>query len=179
MSRAHFWQYLINTEGQPIPNADVSVYNAGGTTPAYVFDSETGGDAFNTLPQTTTDDNGFFEFWIGDHTELNGYQAGLKFKLAWSKTGTITPGEIDNVDISVDTNQAGVYTETVEAAQFTTAGPLEYIDITHNLNKPYPMAVCYDDASDECVAITIKHISDNVTRISRTGALKSHITIAG
>ena len=173
MARAHYWQYLLNTEGQPIPNADIIVYNAGTDVKAYVFDSETGGiadDHTGTIingiipssphslpPHTKTDANGFFEFWIGDHTEINGYQAGLKFKIAWSKTGSISPGEIDNVDISIDTNQAGVFTRSVSPEEWTGSGPY-YVNIEHNLNKPYPMAICYDETRTS-VAITITHVA--------------------
>jgi hypothetical protein len=179
MARAHYWQYITNNEGQPLDEALISVYEAGGTTPAYVFSSEDGGVASNSTPQTTSDEDGFFEFWIGDNTETYGYPPGQKFKLSWSKTGVITPGEIDNIDISVETNKAGIYTETVEAASWTASGGVQYIDITHNLNRPYPLVICYDDAAQTSVAITAGYIGDNITRVWRTGALKSHITVIG
>lgn len=98
MARSHYWQYLINEEGQPIESANIRIYKAGGTTPAYVYTQEVGGTATNSIPQVTTNSNGFFEFWIADASDTLGYAPSQKFKIQWQKTG-ITTGTIDNVNI--------------------------------------------------------------------------------
>lgn len=62
MARYHYWQFLVNQEGQPINAADINVYLAGTTTPANVYTSETGTAYTNTLPQASTNELGYFEF---------------------------------------------------------------------------------------------------------------------
>jgi len=98
MARYHYWQFIVNQEGQPIKNVDVSVYEAGTDTPAYVYTSESGSDVNNDVPQITTNNSGYFEFWLGDTQESNGYPIGQKFKIRWDKEN-ITSGSVDWVDI--------------------------------------------------------------------------------
>ena len=97
MARNHYWQYLLNEEGQPIEDADITVTLAGTSTAAYVFEAESGGVATIT-PGITTSSTGYFEFWIGDSRETNGYAKTQKFKIQWAKTG-ISTQNIDNVDV--------------------------------------------------------------------------------
>lgn len=96
--RYHFWQFLLNQEGQPINGAEISIMIAGTSSPATVytgeFTSETKGDA----PQIITLSNGYFEFWVGDEEEVSGYPRGTKFKLEWYREG-IAQGSIDYINI--------------------------------------------------------------------------------
>jgi len=110
--RVHYWSFLLNEEGQPIENAEIWIYLAGSNSKAAdLYSSEDG--VYNTTPYqltfnskengTTseiikTDANGYFEFWIGDASEPNGYTTAQKFKIKWYKSG-ITEGEIDNINI--------------------------------------------------------------------------------
>jgi len=96
--RYHFWQFLINQEGQPINDADISVYAAGTTTPVVVYLGELSSETANVAPQVKTNSNGFFEFWIGDEEEAIGYTRGTKFKISWNRTG-IASGTIDNIEV--------------------------------------------------------------------------------
>jgi len=98
MSRFHYWQFLINSEGQPIPDANISVYLAGTDAPANVYFDEFGSSKSSDAPQVITNNMGYFEFWIGDAAEEFGYQKGQKFKLEWEKPG-VALGEIDWIDI--------------------------------------------------------------------------------
>lgn len=98
MSRFHYWQFLINSEGQPIPDANISVYIAGTNSPANVYYDEFGSNHSNNNPQVITNNVGYFEFWIGDSSEEYGYQKGQKFKLEWEKPG-VALGEIDWIDV--------------------------------------------------------------------------------
>ena len=98
MARGHFWQYIVNEEGQSIDAATVNVYLSGSSTPAYVYTTEAGGSATNTLPQATTDDEGYFEFWIGDPNESNGYVSTQKYSVTWEKPGTLSSGTISNIE---------------------------------------------------------------------------------
>lgn len=104
MARVHFWQFLVNEEGQPIENADISVYLSSSVSAANVYDREYGGTPITTVPQTTTDTNGYFEFWIADSDDTTyGYANDTKFKLTWDKTG-VAAGSINYVDILPNVN---------------------------------------------------------------------------
>jgi len=98
MARYHYWQFIVNQEGQPINNVKINLYLAGTNTPAHVYSSEFGGSATNELPQTYTNQAGYFEFWLGDHEEADGYPIGQKFKLNWEREN-ITSGSIDWIDV--------------------------------------------------------------------------------
>lgn len=98
MARTHFWQFLLNKEGQPIPDAEVNIYEAGTTTPARVFDGEFGDTYTSIIPQILTNSKGYFEFWVADDEEVAGYPASQKFRIEWSKSG-IETGMVDWVDI--------------------------------------------------------------------------------
>ena len=98
MARVHYWQFLLNKEGNPIPDADIYIYESGSETPMYIYTSETGGTASNDTPHIVSNSAGYFEFWIGDENEVNGYGPDVKFKIAWQKFG-ISSGYIDFVEV--------------------------------------------------------------------------------
>lgn len=98
MSRFHYWQFLINSEGQPIPDANISVYLAGTNAPANIYFDEYGSNHTAVAPQVITNNMGYFEFWVGDSSEEFGYLKGQKFKLEWEKPG-VALGEIDWIDV--------------------------------------------------------------------------------
>ena len=98
MARVHQWQFLLNEVGEPISNADISVYLAGTTTPVTIYTDEFSNNTVSTAPQLKTLSNGYFEFWIADKNETFGYETTQKFKIKWEKTG-IARGEVDFIDI--------------------------------------------------------------------------------
>jgi hypothetical protein len=98
MARTHYWQFLINKEGQPITDAEISVYEAGTLNPVRIFNSEFGSSYTSLTPQITTNEKGYFEFWVADNEETAGYPPSQKFKIAWDKTG-IESGYVDWIDI--------------------------------------------------------------------------------
>ena len=98
MSRFHYWQYLLNTEGQPIPDANISLYLAGTDATATIYFDEFGSNHSDQAPQIITNNLGYFEFWVGDDSEEFGYEKGQKFKLEWEKPG-VALGSIDWIDI--------------------------------------------------------------------------------
>lgn len=91
MARKHYWQYIVDNEGNPLQNADVRIYLAGTSTEANIFlHSEYGGYSTSSEVNLQTDENGFFEVYIGDQFELEGgYEPGQHFKITWTK-GVIT-----------------------------------------------------------------------------------------
>jgi hypothetical protein len=126
--RVHFWSFLLSEEGTPIVNANIDVNLTVSDDPAYVYTSEAGATETNTLPQATTDNTGYFEFWVGDINETYGYTTPQKFKISWFKAG-VADGFIDNVDILPI--GARFVTETVTS--WTASAADHYADVTHNL----------------------------------------------
>ena len=98
MARVHYWQFLVDEDGKPIEGANVSIFLANSEELAYIFLDEIGGAPLKSSPQLKTNMEGFFEFWIGDTSEKNGYSSTQKFKLHWERIG-IAAGMIDYVDI--------------------------------------------------------------------------------
>ena len=111
MGRVHVWNFLRDEDGSAIASADISIYLAGSTTPATVYLNEMGGTTIGNAPHLRSNTEGYFEFWIGDDSEINGYNTTQKFKIAWDKIG-INTGYIDYVEafppvIPVDITDSG------------------------------------------------------------------------
>jgi hypothetical protein len=161
MARIHFWSYLLNEEGQPLQNADVTVYLAGTVVPADIYLQEAGGTYTDVEPQLTTNSEGYFEFWIGDVEEVAGYATPQKFKLVWEKIGVAT-GLIDFIDILP--NAPRFYSQTITA--WTSGASGYYADVGHGLNNQFPVITVYDSSSRTVVdPLLIETISTSVTRV--------------
>lgn len=125
MARRHYWQFLVTDEGNPIENAEITIAIAGTDDPAYVYTDEIGGTATNVGPQTQTSRKGYFEFWVADSTELNGYSYSQKFKLMWSAAG-VAAGFVDYVD---------VFSTSVAEVDVTSTDPLKNKAVSNLLAK--------------------------------------------
>ena len=129
MSRFHYWQYLINIEGQPISDANISIYLAGTNTAANVYLDEFGENYASQTPQIITNNLGYFEFFIGDAAEQYGYEKGQKFKLEWEKPG-VAFGKIDWIDIFPHTEEVDE-TDTNEIKDKLISNNLAYLWENH------------------------------------------------
>lgn len=98
MAKIKWYSYLLNEEGQPISGADISIYLANSDTPAKIYTSETGTTATSTVPQLQTNEDGYFEFWLGYIDDDNAYNHHQKFKISWYKSN-ITNGYNDYISI--------------------------------------------------------------------------------
>lgn len=98
MGRVHIWNTLRDEDGTAIPSADISIYLAGSTVPATIYLNEIGGSSKGNAPHLRTNAEGYFEFWIGDDNELNGYNTTQKFRIGWDKIGIVS-GYIDYIDV--------------------------------------------------------------------------------
>jgi len=139
MARVHFWSFLVDEEGRPIQGANIDVYLAASTSPAFVYDSETALIASNTVPQTTTNHEGYFEFWVGDVSESFGYSTPQKFRIEWTKTG-LAEGFIEYLDILPPATRYFSYTMTT----WTSAATGVYVDVGHSMKTLYPLVQVYD-----------------------------------
>lgn len=95
--RAHFWWFILNSEGEPIENCDVYIYEAGTLNLATLYFQETGGSS-DSSGHLITNGAGYFEFWLADSSEVGGYERTKKFKISWEKAG-VAEGFIDYIDV--------------------------------------------------------------------------------
>jgi hypothetical protein len=73
MARVDYWQYLLDSNGEPLPFAEVRVYLAGTLTEADIYlDSSFGSITTASSESLKTDKNGFIQFWVGDRWETEG-----------------------------------------------------------------------------------------------------------
>jgi len=139
MARVHFWSHLIDDEGIPIQGADINIYLSESQSPAFVYASESTTTATNVVPQTTTNSEGFFEFWIGDVSESYGYSIPQKFKITWEKTG-VAEGYIDYLDVLPPATR--FYNTTIST--WTSGATGVYADVVHSMKTLYPLVQLYD-----------------------------------
>ena len=92
--RYHFFDSIRDQLGNVVPSASVYIYLAGTVTAASIYTVNSGGAALAVAPQITTDNNGWFEFWVDDED----YDHDQKFKLNVVKTG-FTTVTIDYINI--------------------------------------------------------------------------------
>ena len=94
MSRKHIWYYLKDEEGEPIEGAGINLYLTGTPAEATVYESRTASAAYDQS-NILSDDDGYFEFYIGDQFEelpLIGYNPNQFFDLVWD-----SPGDFDGM----------------------------------------------------------------------------------
>lgn len=133
MARIKWFSYLLNDEGQPIKGADISIYLAGGTTEAIIYTSEIGSETIDTAPQLITNEDGYFEFWVGDSSDINGYSSTQKFKISFNKAGVVSgyndyisiyssfiPVDLTSSDNSIDKTVSNLYAQRWENHRLDT-----------------------------------------------------------
>jgi hypothetical protein len=160
MSRIHYWKYIINSEGQVIPDTPLTIeVQTGGN--AFVYLQESGGSPTDTAPQVTSDASGFVEFWVGNINETSGYPPRTKFKLSWTDDDGLV--EIENVDIVPNTAQ---FTSDTTSLWTSAAGGEYYYDMVHGLQNNYPLVQCWNQSTDLMQEpVRISRISNTTTRI--------------
>jgi len=184
--RSHYWQYLLNEEGQPVPYATITIYNAGTSATAIIYETM---NSATVIPSATmyTRSDGFFDFWV----DPNDYPTGMYFNITWSKIGSITAGHVENVYLPIKyeqvndgdsdttknklvsnalatswTAKATVYTETgVLSSSFShlpgsepETGYESYYEVTHGATQGYPLVTVHVSGG-----LQLKTISEYLT----------------
>jgi hypothetical protein len=161
MARAHFWTHLINDNGEPIKYAEIYVYTAGSTSPAYVFLEEIGGLPYNNVPQTKSNSEGRIDFWIGDIAEDRGYSKDQKFKIYYVRGSE--SGTIDYITVLPISPQA---VETTTTTWISAAPSGYWAELSHYLNNQTPLVQCWNLSTAEVEEPTqIETPNPNVVRV--------------
>jgi hypothetical protein len=164
--KRHYWQYLIDSAGNAVEGAKISVLLAGTTTYANIQLTE-GVTTYTTTEFTDilTDEKGFFEFWLSDLTTspTNGYDVNQKFDIRFSKAG-LTSGIIEDVQIiwaegtaagttDITFTESGLTVPASSSVDFTLSdflnrGLCSYLKIEETgglVTGTYDVALCNDD----------------------------------
>lgn len=99
MARIPYWEFLVDSNGQPLRYIDVRVYLAGTLTEADIYmHANFGAMTTSSVGNLKTDKDGFFQFFIGDRYEVNGgYNEFHQFKVRWYNDTDSRYEEIDNI----------------------------------------------------------------------------------
>ncbi len=99
MARIDYWQYMVDSQGRPLPDAEVRVYLAGTLTEADIYLNSTFGSFSNSSTEDLkTNKFGFVQFWIGDEWEVEGgYTVDQQFKIVWQNAYDAIEEEIDDL----------------------------------------------------------------------------------
>ncbi len=165
MSRAHYWQYVLNTEGQPVSGAIVSLHTDSPTTTANQITLYTTAAGLTTSTSVTTNNIGFFEFWVADKSEstTNGQNTNISFVLKISR-GTGDEQEIS--DIHLHFSPPRMHSQLLTTSWISSAGG--YISyVTHNLNTSYPLVQIWNGTR---VVNNIDCISESTSSICLSAA---------
>lgn len=99
MARIDHWQYLLDSQGNPLQYASIRVYLAGTSIEANIYlDGTFGSSTKSSIQDLKTDKYGFIQFWVGDRYEIEGgYPNEQAFKIVWQNTVDGIQEEIDNL----------------------------------------------------------------------------------
>jgi len=99
MARIHYFQYILDNQGNPLTDAEVRIYLSDSSVEANIYvHPNRGTQTTSSVANIKTDEQGFFAVWFGDSYEKNGgYGPKQKFKVTWTK-GVFT-NTINNLTI--------------------------------------------------------------------------------
>lgn len=179
MSRAHYWQYVLNTEGQPVSGAAISLHTSSPATSANKVTLYTTLAGGTTVTSITTDSVGFFQFWVADLSEslTNGQNTNKSFVLKVSR-GTSDEQEI--TDIRLYFAPPRMYKQLLTTAWTPSAGGYIYT-ISHYLNTDYPVVQIWNGNK---IVYDIDCIKDTTSTVvlsasSNPGANNVNVIILG
>jgi hypothetical protein len=137
MSRAHYWQYILNTEGQPVSGAVVSLHTDSPATTANQVMLYTTSSGATTTSSITSDNVGFFEFWVTDSTvdTTYGQNTNTSFVLKISRG---TGDTQDITDVHLHFAPPRMYSSLLTSEWIPSAGGYIYT-VSHYLNTNYPL----------------------------------------
>ncbi len=149
MNRAHYWQYVLNYDGQPVTGATITVVED--NNPSVLVDLYTSALGDTNVFEVSTDSSGFFEFWV-DWNVL--YTTNTTFSI--TITGT-------SIDTKVVSNVKFEFVTPRFHNQLITAwgiiGSTHTATVTHHLDTWFPLVMAYNTMENKTIPFTFQSIS--------------------
>lgn len=89
--------------GNILTGEDINIYETSTSTAAKIYLTEGSEDVIDTVPQTTTDSNGYFSVWF----EYDDYGIDQNFDIQISDEFTITDFDIFLIDTDITASEPG------------------------------------------------------------------------
>lgn len=178
--RSTLWDYILNSEGQPVEGAIVTLYDD--DEQIYFYENESGTTVINS---TVTDNNGFFQVWIEDKEDsVYGRSTNTSYTLVISG-GTFPERTIDGIRINFPSPKLfELSSPTSDLFTESPSGTYE-INVEHKLNTDYPIIQVYNTETKNTVSYVGTSVDENNIKITVEGfdgelsSLPIHITIIG
>lgn len=169
MARSHYWQYILNSEGQPLGGAVIRVFRTLSSDPIILYTQSAGGDP---VPSVTSRSDGFFEFWVPDIKESGGgYSTNDTFKLVASGSTML---ETTITDLQFLFKPPRMWSESmVSTAGFPLSahgdGTIYSKKFVHNLNTRYPFIQVWNTSTNTLYPVSCSSVSVSSTIVSAVG----------
>jgi hypothetical protein len=179
--RTTLWEYILNSEGQPVEGAIVNLYD--GDDIVNFYTSESGTIVVNNV---VTDSNGFFQIWVEDKSDtIYGMATNTSYTLVISG-GTFPVRTIDGIRLNFPSPKIFELSSPTSDL-FVEQGSTGVYDITieHKLNTDYPIIQVYNTETRSTIPFTATSDDENnvIVRVSgfssNLSSLPVHITILG
>jgi hypothetical protein len=177
MARSHFWQHLLNSEGQPISGAKITLDEDVSGTPISFYTTAAGG---TKLSSVETNKYGFFEVWVPDKEISldNGYATNTTFTLNVSSASLGLLEPITGIQLLFQPPR--VYTESFPVSAYSRVGNINSIVVTHDLNTDYPLVNVWLDTQNVPVSCTsIDSNSLSVSAYSVSAPTTFYVNVVG
>lgn len=177
MARSHFWQHLLNSEGQPISGATVTLYEDVSGDIVNFYPTLAGG---SPLSATQTNKYGFFEMFVPDK-EIpleNGYATNTTFTLNVSSASLGVLEPITGIQLLFQPPR--VYFGEYTGGQIARTGNINSVLVTHNLNTDYPLVNAWLDTTNVPVSCTsLDNNSLTASASSVSAPTKFYVNVVG
>lgn len=166
MARAHFWQHLLNSEGQPISGATITLDEDVSGLPISFYTTAAGGTKVSSVQ---TNKYGFFEVWVPDKEISldNGYATNITFTLNVSSASLGALEPITGIQLLFQPPR--VYTESFPVSGISRVGNINSVVVTHKLNTDFPLVNAWLDNGNvpvSCTSLDSNSISVSATSVS-------------
>jgi hypothetical protein len=160
MARAHFWQHILNIEGQPIPNVLVRIKeDISGSYISFYTTSSGGVPSASIL----TDSKGFFEVWVPDKeiTLENGCATNSTFTINLSASSFEAYDYMSGIQLLFQPPR--MYTLDVSGANIVESPSNVYTVLAeHNLNTDFPIVQAWlNDGTLRSVEVSCTSVDSN------------------
>ena len=180
MARAHFWQHILNSEGQPISGATITLDEDITGLPISFYTTAAGG---TKVSYVKTNKYGFFEVWVPDKEISldNGYATNTTFTLNVSSESLGLLEPITGIQLLFQPPR--VYTDVFEDSASEIENPatnVYSVVVEHMLHTDFPLVNAWLDTQSIPISCTsIDSDSLSVSAYSVSPPTKFYVNVVG